>query len=260
MRVRVDNRHGSPPCRSCFRHPLWSGYTHFDRCDASTARTECQRMCACARGATAYNVHISDPGGCAMLELPARETLAYVCHDMQNDYLKEGGRTPEAGRNPHTPQLIENHVRLLTAARAVGLPVFFTGHFLREDYLDAARHGRARSLGSLRDGTWGAEVIDELAPLPGEFLIRKGGGMSAFTGTALEKWLRRLGVSTLIVAGIATQAGVESTVRDARERDYDSIVVGDACDGRSENHEASLLNMGTFAQVVSTEEVVAALG
>lgn len=31
-----------------------------------------------------------------MLELPARDTLAYVCHDMQNDYLKEGGRTPEA--------------------------------------------------------------------------------------------------------------------------------------------------------------------
>ena len=131
-----------------------------------------------------------------MLELPARETLACICHDMQNDYLKEGGRTPEAGRDPAVPQLIENHVRLLSAARAAGLPVFFTGHFLREDYLDAARHGRARSLGSLRDGTWGAEVIDELAPQPGEFLIRKGGGMSAFTGTALEKWLRRLGVST----------------------------------------------------------------
>ncbi|MCY4583282.1 MAG: cysteine hydrolase [Chloroflexi bacterium] len=194
-----------------------------------------------------------------MLELPARETLAYICHDMQNDYLKEGGRTPEAGRDPAGPQLIENHVRLLSAARSAGLPVFFTGHFLREDYLDAARHGRARSLGSLRDGTWGAEVIDELAPQPGEFLIRKGGGMSAFTGTALEKWLRRLRVSTLIVAGIATQAGVESTVRDARERDFDSIVVGDACNGRTENHQASLLNMGTFAQVVSTEEAVAAL-
>ena len=48
-------------------------------------------------------------------------------------------------------------------------------------------------------------------------------------------------------------------MRDGRERDFDSIVVGDACNGRTQNHQASLLNMGTFAQVVSTEEAVAAL-
>ena len=194
-----------------------------------------------------------------MLELPPRETLAYICHDMQNDYLKSGGRTPEAGKDPFTATLIANHVRLLDAARRAKLPVFFTGHFLREDYLDAARHGRARSLGSLQDGTWGAEVIDELAPRPGEFMIRKGGGMSAFTGTALEKWLRRLGVSTVIVAGIATAAGVESTVRDAREKDIDSVVVRDACNGATANHEASMLNMGTFAMVSSTDAVIEAM-
>ena len=151
-----------------------------------------------------------------MLELPARETLAYVCHDMQNDYLKEGGRTPEAGRNPRGPQLIENHVRLLSAARAAGLPVFFTGHFLREDYLDAARHGRARSLGSLRDGTWGAEIIDELAPLPGEFLIRKGGGMSAFTGTALDKWLMRRLESTVASRRSSSRASQHKQASRAR--------------------------------------------
>ena len=111
-----------------------------------------------------------------MLELPARETLAYVCHDMQNDYLKEGGRTPEAGRNPRTPQLIENHVG---CCRRPAPPACrsFLHRPLPARGLPGRRATRARTLlGSLRDGTWGAEVIDELAPLPGEFLIARAAG------------------------------------------------------------------------------------
>ena len=74
-------------------------------------------------------------------------------------------------------------------------------------------------------------MIDELKPLPSEWKIRKGGGFSAFTGIGLEKWLRRLGVTTLIVGGAGTGAGVSSTVYGARERDFNVVVASDACNG-----------------------------
>jgi nicotinamidase-related amidase len=137
--------------------------------------------------------------------------------------------------------------------------VFHTGHFLREDGLDAAPGGRAAGLGALRDNTWGAEPIDELEPAAGEWRIRKGGGYSAFTGTPLDKWLRRLGVTTVIIGGAGTHAGIEATVRDLREYDYSAVVASDACSGISTpNHAASMRTL-TFAQIGATQSVIEAL-
>lgn len=194
-----------------------------------------------------------------MINLPARSALALIVHDMSNDALKEGGKYPMAGKDPAIQPVIDNNVRLLAAARAASLPVFFTGHFLRPDYQDVAPGGNSKGYGALQDGTWGAQVIDDLKPEPGEWLIRKGGGYSAFTGTALEKWFRRLGVTTFIIGGAGTVAGVESTVRDARERDFFSIVASDACRGDKVHHDTSLMNMATFAQVGVTDDIVEAI-
>lgn len=195
-----------------------------------------------------------------MIELPPIGRVALLIHDMQNDALKPGGHYPNAGNAPGTDELITNNVKLLEAARKRGMPVFFTGHFLRQDAKDAPRGGRSNKLDVLKQGSWGAAVIDELQPVTGEWLIRKGGGFSAFTGTPLEKWLRRLGVTTIIVAGAGTGAGVSSTIYAARERDFRVVTVSDACNGAgSENHRAAMLNLSSFTQVAITEEVVAAM-
>jgi ureidoacrylate peracid hydrolase len=195
-----------------------------------------------------------------VIEIPGVQQVALIVHDMHNDALKPGGHYPDAGKAPGTDELIANNLRLLLAARQRGMSVFFTGHFLRPDARDAPRGGRSNRLDVLKDGSWGAEIIDELKPAPGEWRIRKGGGFSAFTGTPLEKWLRRLGVSTIIVGGAGTGAGISSTIYAARERDFRSVVVADACNGAgSENHRAAILNLSSFAQVGSTEEVVSAM-
>ena len=81
--------------------------------------------------------------------------------------------------------------------------------------------------------------------------------MSAFTGTPLEKWLHRLGVTTVIIGGAGTPAGVASTVYGTRERDFRCVVASDACNGiGSATYQAAILNMSSFAQVGTTEEVV----
>ncbi|MEX2599480.1 MAG: isochorismatase family cysteine hydrolase [Dehalococcoidia bacterium] len=190
-----------------------------------------------------------------MVTLPPFKELALIVHDMTKN-PNEADDKPD----PAKEALIANHVRLLEVARKVGLPVFYTGHALRPDYKDMVMHGTSYKRGAYMAGTRGAEYLDELKPEPEDWIIKKGGGMSAFTGTPFEKWLRRLGVTTMIIGGVATHAGVESTVRDARDRDFDSIVAADACAGGTPaNHEASLLNMRTWAQVVSTQEIVDAL-
>lgn len=195
-----------------------------------------------------------------MIELPNTAQLALLVHDMSNDALKPGGGYPGAGETPGTEELIAKSVLLLAAARKCGLAVFHTGHFLRDDALDAPLGGRSARLAVLRDGSWGAQPIDELKPAPGEWIIRKGGGFSAFTGTPLEKWLRRLGVTTVIISGAGTGAGISSTAYACRERDFASIIASDACNGAgTEQHAAAMLNLGSFAQVETTAAIVDAL-
>ena len=195
-----------------------------------------------------------------MITLPRVSELAVIVHDMSNEALKPGGKYPNAGQAPGTADFIANNVTLLEASRNRGLAVFFTGHFLRADSTDAPLGGQSATIDVLKDGSWGAEIIDELAPAPGEWLIRKGGGFSAFTGTPLEKWLHRLGVTTVIIGGAGTGAGVASTVYATRERDFRCVVASDACNGLgTENHRAAMLNMSSFNQVGTTDEVVAAL-
>lgn len=195
-----------------------------------------------------------------MIQLKDPQTLAYLVHDIQNDSHKEGGAYPNAGKTPGNDQYLANHVALLTAARAAGALVVFTGHWLRQDYADVAGGGNSKRHGALKAGTWGAEIVDELAPRPDEWVIHKGGGYSAFTGTPLDKWLHRLGVTSIVVAGSGTAAGVAATLFAARDLDYATVVVSDACRGGAEVQDASMLVFGGFAQVGTTDEVVAAFG
>ena len=193
-----------------------------------------------------------------MITLPRVRQVALIVHDMSNDALKPGGHYPHAGEAPGTTTLIANNARLLDTARARGIAVFHTGHYLRPDAMDAPLGGRSSTLDVLKDGSWGAEPIDELRPLDGEWRIRKGGGFSAFTGTPLEKWLRRLGVTTIVICGSGTHAGIEATVRDMRELDFDAVIASDACSGVGTDHHAASMLTLSFAQRGTTDEVVAA--
>ena len=197
-----------------------------------------------------------------MVSLPRIDQLALIVHDMLNDGLKPGGGNPAAAAavaDPETHRIITNYARILEAARKRGLPVFCTGHALRPDYKDAALGGGSPAGGYHLAGTWGVETIDELKPNPEDWIIHKGGGYSAFTGTALDKWLRRLGVTTIIIGGGSTHTGVQNTVRAAVDHDYDVIVASDACKGSPDHHEKALMVMATFTQVVTTAELVDAL-
>jgi ureidoacrylate peracid hydrolase len=109
-------------------------------------------------------------------------------------------------------------------------------------------------------GTWGGEVIDEIAPQPDDIVIRKF-RWSAFHQTPLSLLLVRAGVDTLILSGGMTEVGVASTAYAARDRDFNLVVARDAC--RSAKAGINDLFMEKifpfFARVMSVEEVIACL-
>jgi nicotinamidase-related amidase len=108
----------------------------------------------------------------------------------------------------------------------------------------------------------GWDVIPaELGPEPGDVIVTKW-GWDGFHGTDLDLQLRRRGITTLLVTGIATNIGVESTARHGRECGYEQVFVADALSAFSaEAHAASLAGaLAMIGQVRSADLVVAALG
>ena len=106
-----------------------------------------------------------------------------------------------------------------------------------------------------------AEIVPELGPEPGDLVITKR-QWGAFYGTELDLQLRRRGVDTILLVGISTNVGVESTARDAFERGYEQVFVEDAMTARSPDDHAHALRtvFARIGRVRSTAEVLAALG
>jgi nicotinamidase-related amidase len=81
---------------------------------------------------------------------------------------------------------------------------------------------------ALRDDSPATAVHDRLAPEPGDIVVRKT-RIGAFSTTDLDRQLRDAGITTLILAGLSTSGVVLSTIRDAADRDYQLVVLADAC-------------------------------
>ena len=197
---------------------------------------------------------------------PAHTALAIV--DMQNDFCHPNGVMARGGADLSTfPAAVRAIKGLLGAARDSGVMVI---HVFGEA-TDLTRSPNSRGLISehetvsqlTRAGTWGAEIIEELAPQPGEERVPKH-RYSAFIDTRLQTLLRANGIRTLIVTGTATQTCVESTVRDAQMNDYRVVVPEEGVCSRGKHQHlraASLETMGLyFADVVPTKQVLGAWG
>lgn len=104
------------------------------------------------------------------------------------------------------------------------------------------------------------QFVPEMEPQSGDHVVRKR-QWGAFYGTDLDLQLRRRGIDTIVLCGIATNVGVESTARDAYERGYQQVFVEDACsDITAEAHQFSLSHvLGRLGRIRSTEEVLSAL-
>jgi nicotinamidase-related amidase len=192
-----------------------------------------------------------------------------VIIDPYNDFISEGGKVwgriqgvAEANR------CIENMRRVLEAARAAGLPVFYALHrrYRPGDYESwkslAPIQKAALSSKVFADGTWGGEIRAEFAPRPGDHVALEHWCSSGFANTDLDLLLKRHGIRRLVVIGLIAHTCVEATVRFAAELGYDVTMVRDATADYSDEtmHAALDVNIPNYAKaIVVTDAIVEAI-
>ncbi|MEY9844294.1 nicotinamidase-related amidase [Streptacidiphilus sp. BW17] len=138
--------------------------------------------------------------------------------------------------------LLDRLARAVAAARGARIPVVFVRVAFRPGFPEVSANNRTFSLLVETAGdafgvdSPGTRIHPAVAPLPGEPVVLKK-RVSAFVGSDLDVVLRSLGVSHLVLTGIATSGVVLSTLREAADRDFQLTVLADACaDGDAEVH------------------------
>jgi nicotinamidase-related amidase len=162
---------------------------------------------------------------------------------------------------PFSPKvIIENTVKLLTAARKNNMPVFLVHVTPSPDLKDTLRPISEVSFPMREYNPEWSAFVPDLNIQPSDFQIIKH-QWGAFYGTELDLQLRRRGIDTIILCGIATNFGVESTARYAYELGYNQIFVEDAMAARSkEEHEYPIKYIfPRLGLIRNTEEVLMAL-
>jgi nicotinamidase-related amidase len=158
--------------------------------------------------------------------------------------------------------VIANTARLLSAARAAGAqPILVHVGFSPDgaDRVKSPTDQPMRTTGPMPPD-W-MELIPELDRQPSDLVVHKR-QWGAFYGTDLDLQLRRRSLTTIILCGIATEFGVESTARDAYERGYELLFASDAMTGMTaESHTNSIERIfPRLGRVRTTDEIVAGLG
>jgi nicotinamidase-related amidase len=183
------------------------------------------------------------------------KTTALVLIDLQHGIVSMNVQPTSSA------EVVERGSRLASAFREKNATVVLVTVGNLADGKDALAPitDQPAAAGAKRPENW-SELVPELTPQAGDILITKR-QWGAFYGTELDLQLRRRGIQTIVLAGLSTNVGVESTARDAFERGYDQVFVADAMASPSAEAHANTLKF-TFprmGRIRNTQDIVAAL-
>lgn len=185
-------------------------------------------------------------------ELPR---TALVLIDMQRDFIEPGGFGETLGNDVSLLEAIVPATQaVLTAWRAAGGLVVHTREAHRPDLSDCPPAKRTRGNPSLRIGDLGPmgrilvagepgnQIIDALAPAPGELVIDKP-GKGMFYATGLHEMLRSRGITHLLFGGVTTEVCVQTSMREANDRGYEGLLLEDCTESYFPQFKAAAIEM-----------------
>lgn len=210
------------------------------------------------------------------LEIDLQRTAVIVI-DMQNTFVSKGGMYDLCDLDVSTSsKTVENIKNIIGTARAKGRKIVYVVHWhspdLRESGGPNSPFWYKGVLKSYREhpewqdklitcGTWGAEIVEDLKPQEGDLLVAKA-RYSAFFGTNLDIILKTYNIKYLVFVGAGTSICVESSIRDAFNLEYFSVLVSDAVASPRPLfvQEATVSNIKScFGWVTTSENIISAM-
>jgi maleamate amidohydrolase len=192
-----------------------------------------------------------------------RRRAALICYDVCRRALIPSDPTRRAAMRP----VMDAWIRVVALARSAAMPIIYTTPVSRADGADVVMLPTDLSaetgvppLTNAVEGTAEAGFPDEIAPRAGDYVFLKR-RPSAFYGTGIAELLRMLRRHVIIIGGGATNRGVETSVREAFNFDFASVVVRECCwSSDASAHDYSLNKaMKMYARIRHLDEVAAML-
>ncbi|VVE75707.1 isochorismatase family cysteine hydrolase [Pandoraea sputorum] len=184
---------------------------------------------------------------------------AIIALDYIVDIMHPDGKIARSAQHASERNIVEKANRALEIARAKRWPVVLVKVGFSPSYIEQPKHspmfGRANEFGALNVDGPGTQFHPELYVAPSDFILTKP-RVSAFYGTNLEAVLRANAVEQVVLAGVSTTWAVQSTARDAHDRDYIVAVLEEACAAASDDeHQASMKVLSGISKIVSVGDL-----
>jgi ureidoacrylate peracid hydrolase len=158
---------------------------------------------------------------------------AVVLIEYQNDFTSDGGALHDAVKEVmEKTDMLSNTLETVQKAREKGATIIHAPITFTPDYHELTPNPYGILKGvvdsqAFRQGTWGAEIVQELTPAPQDIVVEGKRGLDAFASTNLDFILRSRGITTIALGGFLTNCCVESTMRTGYEKGFDVVTLKD---------------------------------
>lgn len=185
---------------------------------------------------------------------------ALLVIDFINDIVSPEGKIPSAAAHVAQKSSIQHANRAITYAREHGWLVIHVKVAFAANYLEQPKNspifGKANQFQALKLGDWGTEFHRDLDVQPATDCVVIKSRVSPFYGTELEAILRANKIERLVICGVSTTWAIQACARDGHDRDYQLVLLEDACGAASEEeHQQSIKQLSRICQVISVAEI-----
>jgi nicotinamidase-related amidase len=200
----------------------------------------------------------------SLIDLAAPATCAVLTMEIQRGVVGDLSSFPRLAEAAERVGVVGNTARVLDAARVKGIPVVHCTAEFRADRAGSTVNcqliaAMVRNPDHLLAGTPPAELIAELGPEPGDLVSSRLHGVSPFTGTSLDAWLRSLRVRTVVATGVSVNLGVLGLAIEAVNLGYGVVVPRDAVAGIPQEYADAIID-NTFPLISTLTTVEELLG